>query len=349
MFKNLERRDIFLWYLILSAMTVLMVFVGGLTRLTGSGLSMVDWKPIMGVIPPLSLESWLEAFENYKRFPEFQQTKSSLTLEGFKSIFYLEYLHRILGRSFAPVLIFPWIFFNFKKKLLRKDNFKILGMLLLGGSQGLMGWYMVKSGLVNDPYVSHYRLAAHLILAIFIMGLFFWMALRELPSAEKAQSESSLLKKLSCIILSLIIVQIIYGAFMAGLGAGHGYNTFPKMGEVWFPEQLQFSGISSLLSKMISDNTFVHFIHRLLAYTLSLLICFMFYKSRKTQLNTSQKSAIKHLLYMVVLQFTLGVITLLTFVPIFMASIHQMGAVALFIAGVYTVFTFSENEITTSL
>jgi len=320
-----------------------MVFVGGLTRLTGSGLSMVDWKPIMGVIPPISLESWMETFENYKRFPEFQQTKVHLTLEGFKSIFYLEYLHRILGRAFAPVVIFPWIFFNLKKKLLKKDNLKILGMFILGGCQGLMGWYMVKSGLVNDPFVSHYRLAAHLILALAIMGLFFWMALKELPESSITKVNNSQFKRLSTLVLSLVIIQIIYGAFMAGLGAGHGYNTFPKMGEYWIPEQLEFTGLGSFFIKMVSDNTFVQFTHRTLAYSLFFLIGFMFYKSRKLDLSLFQKSAVKHLFYMVILQFTLGVITLLYFVPIAMASIHQMGAVLLFLASVFTLFSFKDS------
>lgn len=344
MFKNLERREVFLWYLFLSAMTVAMVFVGGLTRLTGSGLSMVDWRPIMGVIPPISLESWMETFENYKRFPEFQQTKVNLTLEGFKSIFYLEYFHRILGRAFAPVVIFPWIFFNIKKKLKRSDNLKVLGMFLLGGCQGLMGWYMVKSGLVNDPYVSHYRLAAHLILALVIMGLFFWMALEELPKEQQFKNHDSLLRKLATFTLFLVFIQILYGAFMAGLGAGHGYNTFPKMGELWIPEQLEFSGMSSFFTKMVSDNTFVQFTHRVLAYSLFSVIGFMFYKSRKINLSTIQKSAVKHLFYMVILQFTLGVITLVYFVPISMASIHQMGAVFLLLASIYTVFTFKKSE-----
>ena len=231
-----KNREMIIWLAIVCLMVFAMVVVGGITRLTHSGLSMVDWKPLMGIIPPLNEQEWVRVFEMYKTSPEYKLVNLGMSLEDFKGIFLWEYWHRVLGRLVGMIFLFPWIYFAITKRLSLKFNLRFFAAFLLGGGQGLMGWYMVKSGLVKDPAVSHYRLAAHLSLAFLIIGVLLWYIFDLKESAKKGVIlVSGRLKLFTIITFTVFCIQIVYGAFTAGLKAGFGFNTYPKMGEGWFP------------------------------------------------------------------------------------------------------------------
>jgi len=217
------------WLAFVCLVLIAMITVGGATRLTHSGLSMVDWKPLSGVIPPVTVLEWQAEFEQYKQYPEYQKLNQGMSLEEFKGIFYWEYSHRVLGRGIGLIFFIPFVFFWWTQSVDRKYLPRLVGALILGGSQGLMGWYMVKSGLVDLPRVSHYRLAAHLSLAMLILGYLFWLVL-DLSSTSR-ERVTSLLRKWVMGLVVLLSLQIVYGAFTAGLRAGLGFNTYPLMGQ----------------------------------------------------------------------------------------------------------------------
>lgn len=224
-------RSIIIWLVFVCLMIFAMVIIGGITRLTDSGLSMVEWKPLMGAIPPLTEAEWLRVFDLYKQYPEYQKVNSGMELSEFKFIFFWEYFHRLFGRLIGVVFFIPYVYFLFKKKIEKKLNKKLFIAFILGGLQGLMGWYMVKSGLIDRPDVSHFRLAAHFGLALTIIGYIFWIILGQINfSNQKLIYYPKLFWSLA-ILLVILSVQIIYGAFVAGLDAGLAYNTFPTMGD----------------------------------------------------------------------------------------------------------------------
>lgn len=234
MVKSKSDRAIVIWLLIGAFLVASMVIIGGITRLTQSGLSMVEWKLIMGSVPPMNESEWQNTFEKYQQFPEYKKLNVNYTLSDFKSIFWWEYSHRLLGRIIGIIFLIPFIFFLATKKLSTPLIKKLLFVLALGAFQGFLGWFMVKSGLVNNPHVSHYRLAAHLITALFLFAYLFNLALTiGWPSNTKIRIPyySQLLK----VLLAFISVQILYGAFVAGLKAGLFYPTFPTMNGVWMP------------------------------------------------------------------------------------------------------------------
>ena len=321
-------------------MVFCMVMIGGITRLTDSGLSMVDWKPIMGAIPPLTEQEWLMTFKKYQAFPEYKLINQDMTLEGFKKIFFWEYFHRLFGRLIGLVFFFPYLYFFFKKRLDKKLNRKLLALFTMGGLQGLMGWYMVKSGLVNNPDVSHYRLAAHLMLAFVIIAYAFWIVLG-LKYPNRKIIINVPLKKTVVLFSFLLVLQVLYGAFVAGLDAGLTHNTFPKMGRSWIP----FDFTTLVTAWAIFENTVVvQFIHRSIAWLLLLMTFIMFYRTR-TMNNSTQKKSIQLLAGFLFLQFILGVMTLLMYVPISIASIHQLGACVLILLLVRVLyFTFTSPQ-----
>ena len=242
-FSNTQHSDdqaIALWLIIVALLIYAMVILGGVTRLTGSGLSMVEWDPIMGVLPPLTEQEWQETFEKYKQFPEYQKKNVGMDLEGFKGIFVFEYSHRMLGRFIGLAFFIPFLFFLFKKRIRPQLTPKLIIMFVLGGLQGLLGWYMVKSGLVKDPHVSQYRLTAHFSAAILIYGYILWVAWGLMnPSPQNAWVRGiEKLRNHTKMAMVIIVIMIISGALVAGTRAGHGFNTFPLMNGHFFPPGL---------------------------------------------------------------------------------------------------------------
>lgn len=328
-------KAIAIWLLICCATVFSMVVLGGVTRLTGSGLSMVQWAPIMGILPPLNQQAWQETFNLYQQFPEFQIKNFHMTLDDFKSIFWFEYAHRLLGRGIGIIFFLPFLFFFFTRKVNKSLTPKLLTMFVLGGLQGLMGWYMVKSGLVDDPHVSQYRLTAHLTLAIIIYAYMFWVALDLLlpkPNSSDINNDPKL-ARLATIITSIIFITIMSGGFVAGTRAGFAFNTFPLMDGQWIPNGL-FS-VFPLWRNFFENIITVQFDHRVLATLLFLIIPVFWFKTRKLELESRANIGIHLLLAALALQITLGISTLLLVVPVSLAAAHQGGAVILLTASLF--------------
>ena len=316
-----------------------MVVVGGITRLTGSGLSITEWKVISGSIPPLNEAQWMEAFEKYKQIPQYQQQNSHFELADFKFIYFWEFIHRLFGRLIGVVFLLGLIYFLWKKAVSVELLLKLLFMFALGGIQGFLGWYMVSSGLTQNVRVSHIRLAIHLTFAFITFGYIFWVALSQLFDREASNgSEVTKLRKAAQLLLGLLTLQIIYGAFVAGSKAGLIYNTWPKMYDDWLPEAIGYSfqkdGISSLINNLAS----VQFIHRGLAYLVALITIVFTLKILKiSTLHLAQKRATYLLAIGVISQIILGIFTLIFNVPIVLGVLHQAFAFFLFASLIYLI------------
>lgn len=321
------------WLLIVCALTFFMIFVGGITRLTDSGLSMVEWKPITGFIPPLSEEAWEIEFDKYKNYPEFQIINHQMALHEFKKIYFWEYFHRVIGRLIGIVFFFPYLYFVLRKRVDKVLNKKLLVAFCLGGLQGFMGWYMVTSGLVDKPDVSHYRLAAHLVLAFVIISYIFWIIFDEYNKGRAIRYKNK--AYWAWALLALILFQITYGAFTAGLKAGLGYNTFPLMDGKLYPDEMFY--LEPLWINFLENNAGVQFVHRTFGWIV--LFAVVAFGMKYYEGSASKQAwAIRAMLIAVVAQFLLGVLTLLFHVPISLASLHQIGALILCLFAVYNVY-----------
>ena len=319
-----DRRAVAAWLLVCAMFTFAMVVVGGVTRLTESGLSIVEWQPIIGALPPLSQADWEALFAKYRETPQYRKVFSGIGLDGFKSIFWWEYAHRLLGRVIGLVFLFPFLFFMVKGKLDKPLSWKLAGLFILGGLQGAMGWYMVKSGLVDDPRVSHFRLTAHLGLALLIFSLEFWLALELLkPSANKANG-------LPLLVLWLVFLMALSGGLVAGLRAGHAYNSFPLMNGSLIPPETFM--LEPWWRNFFWNVATVQLVHRAIFWLLLVLIPLLWWQARRTP----ARPAAHHLLGMFLLQATLGISTLLLAVPVPLAAAHQAGAVLLLAAALWT-------------
>lgn len=337
-------KSIIRWLLIGCFLIALMVVIGGITRLTHSGLSMVEWNMIIGSLPPMNEAEWLVPFEKYQQSPEYQQINNQFTLEEFKSIYWWEYVHRFLGRIIGVVFIIPFLYFLIKKRFDKPLLKKMLILLALGAFQGFLGWFMVKSGLQKEPHVSHYRLAAHLISAFTVFGFTFWYAMDLMyPNQIEENNILKKLKRMANIVLGIVVLQIIYGAFVAGLKAGLFYNTFPRMGDSYLPETL-FT-FDPFLKNFVENPSGVQFIHRCIAYVVVLAIALLWDKSRKLELTTLQRKASNFMIIMVGVQFLLGVITILYAVPITMGVLHQAGAFLLFGSVLFFMHSLRKNDL----
>lgn len=329
-----SRKAIILWLLSGCFLIFLMVMIGGITRLTGSGLSITEWNVIMGTLPPMNQQDWQIVFEKYQLSPQFQKINYDMGMMEFKSIFIWEYLHRLIGRIIGLVFLIPFIYFLITKKIDKILIGKLLLLFSLGGLQGFLGWFMVKSGLIDNPHVSHYRLAIHLITAFLTFGFTFWIALeliyQKLPHSN---STPQWIRKTVKAIMLLLILQIIYGAFVAGLHAGRVYNTFPKMGDEWIAKGVY--ALSPFWKNFTENLAGVQFIHRSIAWLLIISIFLLWFFSRNTVLTASQKKGINILALFVLFQFILGVFTLLYAAPITLSVLHQAGAFVLFAATVF--------------
>ncbi len=328
MYKS-ENFQISLWLVSLMSIILLMIIVGGLTRLTESGLSMVDWRLFMGTIPPLSHGDWLKVFEDYKQYPEYQIKNINMTLSEFKYIFWWEFGHRVLGRLIGIIFIIPFIYFALKKYFSNEELYSYSFLLFLGGAQGIIGWWMVKSGLDVNPYVSHLRLAVHLIIAQIILSLITYLFLKRLDIGIYKNNFSS--HKTFFIFFNIIIFfTVIYGAFMAGLDAGKSFNTWPKMGDNYIPENLIF--IEDRLFGFFDNSVFIHFFHRALAYLSFLTILYMCFKHFKGIENKYQKIHFLIVLFLVLIQLFIGVFVVLSNVQVSLGSIHQIIGTLLFVS-----------------
>lgn len=340
--NSAQKRSVVIWLGIVCMMIFSMVIIGGVTRLTHSGLSIVEWKPLMGAIPPLNEEAWNETFEKYKQYPEYKIMNRLMDLADFKYIFYWEYFHRLIGRLVGVVFLLPFLLFYFKKYFDTRLAARLFIGFMLGGLQGLLGWFMVKSGLVNDPSVSHYRLAAHLSLAFAIAAYLFWILLDIAYEGDPAGKPHRRFKQ-SLLLTAAICLQIVYGAFTAGKKAGFGYNTFPMMDDSWIPDAV--FAVQPAWLNFFETNAAIQFTHRMIAWLLVIFIPVFLLRIRK-ELGSRQKTAMNLLLAALGLQFTLGVLTIL-FIgshEVVLPSIHQAGAFVLFSTAIFFNHCLSRNE-----
>ncbi len=324
-------RQVASWLLLCAAVIFGMILLGGVTRLTHSGLSMVEWKPLVGVIPPLTEQDWLETFDKYKQFPEYQKVNRGMDLDGFKSIFMFEYLHRVLGRLIGVLFFLPMVIFAWRGRVRQGVMPKLWILFVMGGLQGLLGWYMVKSGLVDNPRVSQYRLTAHLGVAVAIYTYMLWVAFDLLfPAGARPHSRAVY----SRVLVVGVFLMILSGGLVAGTRAGYAYPTWPLMGETFVPPGLY--GTSPTWLAIFEDVTTIQFNHRIFAYLLFGLIHLFAWLSWRDGLQARGRLAVCLLLAALWLQVTLGISTLLLHVPVWLAAFHQGGAVLLLTATLFT-------------
>ena len=309
-----------------------MVSIGGLTRLTHSGLSMVNWT-FTGSLPPLNDVEWKSEFENYKSSPEFIEIHNHFGLDDFKSIFWWEYIHRMFGRAIGLVFIFPFIFFLFRKKIPREMLPQFLAILGLGAFQALLGWFMVKSGLVDVPRVSHYRLSAHLTTAFITCGYIFWVLLNYLDFGNLIRQEHRHTKLIIGLVI-LLITQIVFGGFVAGLRAGWVHNTWPLMDNSMIAQSV--FALDPVWLNFLEGKSGVQFIHRTLGLIVLVLTLAVTWKSFHSNEGRMKAPAIM-LGFAVLIQVALGVLTLVLHVPFSLAVVHQVFALVTLLSGVWLV------------
>ncbi|HCK76620.1 MAG TPA: heme A synthase [Gammaproteobacteria bacterium] len=325
------------WLGICCVLVFCMVILGGVTRLTDSGLSMVRWEPISGILPPLNQMVWQAEFEHYRQFPEYQKINAGMSLQEFKRIFYFEYAHRMLGRIIGLVFAIGFVWLWIRKHLSRPLVPHLVAMFFLGGAQGLLGWYMVKSGLVDMPHVSQYRLTAHLGLAISIYLYILWM-LFLLLERNPAPVASRGLRRASVGLGILAFLTVLSGGFVAGLKAGHAFNTFPLMAGQWIPPG--YLALEPIWRNLFENIATVQFNHRLLAVsTLTLLLVFAIRVMRDKALQPLRRPTLA-LAGLATIQVGLGISTLLWFVPVTLGATHQAVALVLLSVMLYVVFRF---------
>ncbi|MBK9400499.1 MAG: COX15/CtaA family protein [Bacteroidetes bacterium] len=333
---NKLRYQLIVWLLSGCFLVFGMVVVGGITRLTGSGLSITEWKVVTGTIPPLNEMQWNAEFEKYKQIPQYKSVNAHFTLSDFKFIYFWEYIHRLFGRMIGLVFMIGLLYFYVRKAIPKGLMPKLILMFVLGGIQGFLGWYMVASGLSQNIRVSHIRLAIHLTFAFITFGYIFWVALTQLYDRKVSNAaELTSFRKHAFTLLLLLTLQVIYGAFVAGTKAGWTYNTWPKMGVEWVPESIGFAWSNDGISSLINNLASIQFIHRGLAYILTFFIIIFSIKLFKTNLNTGQKNAVWFLLLGIFMQVLLGIITLLLQVPLWLGVLHQAIAFFLFAGVIY--------------
>lgn len=329
------------WLLLGVAMILIQVLLGGITRLTGSGLSITEWNLIMGAVPPTSQQAWQMTFEQYKQFPQYKLMNSDMTLEGFKAIFWWEYLHRLWARLMGFAFIIPFIYFLVKRAIDRTLGKKLLIIFVLGGMQGALGWIMVQSGLIEKPWVDPLNLSAHLLLALFLYGYLLWVALGLLqPAAESGRIFS--MRNFAVMLLVLLFLQIFYGGLMAGNKAALFYPTFPKTGSGYIPH-----GIMNLKPwplNLVENIAMIQVIHRALGFIVAGCIFYFYWRCRLTMQTPYLKKILMSLPVLVTLQVVLGILTLLNSlgkIPVTYGVLHQMVALLLLTALVMVLFQLS--------
>jgi cytochrome c oxidase assembly protein subunit 15 len=330
------RKAVGAWLLVVAAMIVAMVIVGGLTRLTGSGLSITEWKPVSGVIPPLSETAWQQEFTLYKAIPQYQFENRGMTLSQFKGIFWWEWAHRLLGRLIGFVFFVPFVWFAWKGAIGRKDIPRMALLFALGGLQGFIGWWMVQSGLETRLSVSQYRLAIHLGTAIILLGAILWTALGYLRARNEAVRVPDVLRKGAAVFAGLVYVQLLLGALVAGLHAGLIYNTWPSMDGRVFPEGAFFH--QPWWINFFDNPGLAQFDHRIGAYIVAISAGWLWWQGRKAGLTGLARRSSMAVLHTTLLQVALGIATLLMQAPIHLSATHQLVATLLFCVAVWHAF-----------
>ena len=338
-------KQIAYWLISGIVLVALMLVLGSITRLTNSGLSMVTWKPITGVIPPLTESQWQAEFTKYQTSPEYIKLNYHFNLAQFKEIIFWEYSHRLLGRVVGLVFLFPFVYFLLKKKIKsRKLLYHLITIFFLGGMQGVIGWLMVKSGLKDHPHVSHFWLATHLVTALFLISYIFITVLHLLfPKTPFHSQETKKTSSLAKILLVLASMQIIYGAFVAGLKAGKLQATYPKMGNEWFPKIISDNFSTNGFFSFLNDAHLIMFVHRWLAVVVLSFVFYLIFQAKNNVLTSYQKMALKLLLIAITIQFLLGVFTILYRVPVVLGVLHQFGAM-LFLLSILSVLYFFKRD-----
>ena len=318
---------LFLYWLTISLILVFMIIiVGGLTRLTNSGLSITEWELFIGILPPLNESSWQIYFDQYKQIPQYKLLNFNMSLNEFKIIFYWEYFHRIFARIIGLFFLIPLIYFHYSKKIDSSHIKKCYLIFVLIILQGFIGWYMVKSGLVNDISVSHYRLAMHLFTALLIVSIIFWLIKNLFSKTKKVFFDFSNNNLPFLVLIFLLFVQIIIGAFVSGLDAGKIYQTWPLMGNTFFPDDLTVSNLENIFE--FNNHSLIQFYHRSLAYLILLYVIFLSIYIYKKKFHTLYNS-LNILLILLIVQILLGIFTLISGLNIFLASAHQITSVLL--------------------
>lgn len=330
-------RSVGTWLLIVAAMVGAMTIIGGVTRLTESGLSMVEWRPLIGTLPPFSDGEWARVFALYQATPEYQKINAGMSLDEFKAIFWWEYFHRFWGRLIGLAFTVPLAFFWLKGWAPKPLRGRLLLLLALGGSQGVIGWWMVKSGLVDRPDVSHYRLAVHLGMAFLITGLLVWTAL-DLMATPAPKPAPAGLRRFGWGALAALSLTIILGAFVAGTNAGMIYNTFPLMDGAFFPPD--YTDLSPWWRNGLESIGAIQFHHRWAAVLTAILIGVVWLRARDLAPYHGQRRAAAILALLAMVQVALGIVTLLSVVWIPLAALHQAMALLVFTAAVWTVWSF---------
>ena len=324
-----------IWLVAMFSIISIMIVVGGLTRLTDSGLSITEWQLFSGLFPPLSQNEWIYYFNLYKKIPEYQLQNFNMSLEEFKIIFWWEWAHRFLGRLIGISFLIPLIYFSIKIGILKLINFYFIFFLIC--FQGFIGWYMVSSGLSNRVDVSHFRLSIHLLMAFIILSLILWSYL-------KMKVDSKTFNKINYFIplffLLLIFTQIIIGAFVSGMDAGKIYNSWPLMGNSYFPDDNNIINLFKLSA--FSDPSLVQFIHRNLAYVITLFYLFMIYKIFRNKIYELYKS-ISILGFFIILQIVLGIYTVIYGAQIYIAAMHQLSSIFLVSSSIYFFYLNKQN------
>jgi len=311
------------WLLTVAVLVLAMVVVGGITRLTESGLSIVKWEPISGALPPLNELQWRAEFEAYRASPQYQLVNSGMSLPEFKNIFFWEYVHRLLGRAIGLVFALPLLWFAWKRAIPKGYGWKLGAILALGALQGAIGWWMVASGLVDRPEVSHIRLAIHLLTALAIFSACLWVALDLRALAADPEARPAAMPTLAIWALSALVLQLMYGAYVAGLDAGFAYNSWPKMGDEWFPAAAPL--MRPWLANLVDNPIVVQFIHRWLAWVVAVAVAML----AAAAWVRGRRGYAAALAVAVAVQISLGIATLLSGVRIPLAAAHQGMAVIL--------------------
>jgi len=307
-----------------------MIVVGGLTRLTDSGLSITQWQLFSGVLPPLNIDQWNHYFDLYKKIPEYKLQNYSMTLDEFKVIYWWEFIHRFLGRLIGVLFLIPLIFFSIKLGFKKTLNFHLIFLLIC--LQGFIGWYMVSSGLADKIDVSHYRLALHLVLAFIILSLIFWSYL----SYKKIQLPSKKINNfLPLSFVVLLFIQLVIGAFVSGMDAGKIYNTWPLMGSNYFPDDSLIINLFNFSA--LNNPSLAQFIHRNLAYVIMFFYLFLLFRIYHNKLSDYYK-ILNTIGVLLILQILLGIFTLLSGAQIFISSMHQINSIFLIISSVYFLY-----------
>lgn len=311
------------WLLLVAGLVLAMIVVGGITRLTESGLSITRWDVVTGAVPPLTAEDWQAEFDAYRTSPQYLQVNRGMSLEDFKAIYFWEYVHRLLGRLIGLAFAIPLAFFWWRRAIPPGQGGKLAGLLALGALQGAIGWWMVASGLVDVPEVSHIRLAVHLLAAFAIFGGLIWVALDLRRLAERPAAPAARVPTVAIWALSILFLQFLFGAYVAGLEAGYSFNSWPRMGDEWFPADAPIEG--GLFRNLADNPVVVQFVHRWLAFAVAAAAALLAIRAWRA----GERSAASAVIAAVAIQVWLGILTLLTGVDIRVAVAHQAMAAML--------------------